>query len=113
MLACLKIVHVCRIHHGENVIVILRFVSLRALIYTALLTADLAAAEGWYTELLGRGGLPTARHCGELADSVPLFLLVFPFPDSPLWRAKSRLTVVFADPERFGDRRLLTFGCSS
>jgi hypothetical protein len=24
-------------------------------IYTALLTADLAAAEGWYTELLGRG----------------------------------------------------------
>jgi catechol 2,3-dioxygenase-like lactoylglutathione lyase family enzyme len=24
-------------------------------IYTALLTADLAAAEGWYTKLLGRG----------------------------------------------------------
>ena len=24
-------------------------------IYTALLTADLAAAEGWYTRLLGRG----------------------------------------------------------
>ena len=23
--------------------------------YTALLTADLAAAEGWYTKLLGRG----------------------------------------------------------
>ena len=24
-------------------------------IYTALLTSDLAAAEGWYTKLLGRG----------------------------------------------------------
>ena len=24
-------------------------------VYTALLTADLAAAEGWYTKLLGRG----------------------------------------------------------
>jgi hypothetical protein len=24
-------------------------------IYTTLLTADLAAAEGWYTKLLGRG----------------------------------------------------------
>jgi hypothetical protein len=24
-------------------------------IYTALLTADLAAAEGWYTKMLGRG----------------------------------------------------------
>ena len=32
--------------------------------YTALLTADLAAAEGWYTKLLGRG--PDYRPMGSL-----------------------------------------------
>lgn len=34
-------------------------------IYIALLSADLAAAEGWYTKLLGRGpdNRPMARWC--------------------------------------------------
>jgi catechol 2,3-dioxygenase-like lactoylglutathione lyase family enzyme len=35
-------------------------------IYTALLTADLAAAEGWYTRLLGRG--PDHRPMGTLVQ---------------------------------------------
>src|SRR5688500_19973875 len=35
-------------------------------IYTALLTTDLAAAEGWYTKLLGRG--PDNRPMGTLVQ---------------------------------------------
>jgi catechol 2,3-dioxygenase-like lactoylglutathione lyase family enzyme len=46
-------------------------------IYTALLTADLAAAEGWYTKLLGRGPdhrpMDTLLHW-ELSDHGGLML---------------------------------------
>ncbi len=36
-------------------------------IYTALRTADLAAAEGWYTKLLGRG--PDQKFLGSRLPS--------------------------------------------
>ena len=45
-------------------------------IYTVFLTADLAAAEGWYTKLLGRG--PDYRPMDTLFVQWELFVNIFP-----------------------------------